>query len=1200
MLKTLLKLFLVVIFIPAAVAQQKLVLQLKWEHEFQFAGYYAALWQGYYRDAGIDLEILPASRADGSIVNPLQQIIQGKADFAIGAIDILKAKDQGLEPMILASIFQRSPSAVFSLSSTPIKNVQQLAKLRIAALDGDATKVEIEALFESNGFNHKNIHFVDVPINVESLINGKADAIVTYEISALTQAKEKQVELNRLHPADFGMDFYSDSLYSSKKFSDNNKALINKFVSATKKGWQFALDNKAVIAKKISNDLKRNLFQYADNYQYNLNFSKIIEQFVRPDVFSIGEINQQKWLAMSERLHALGKVKSRLDESNFYSTSDSQYQNHNLLITLLILSTALSFYAWYKKKLILSMVFIFIVAANIYYQFELDVINERKQSDKLTALRLLSSVSAKLKGNLETNLSQLVGFSAYISTSPNLTRKAFDTYAKEVFKTKKMLINFAAAKDLVVNYIYPFKGNESALGLDYMKNAAQKDLVVQVVKTGQLLVAGPVNLVQGGVAFIGRAPIFIEENGERKNWGIISAPIDVELLYQDSDVYAHLDQINIAIKSYDSVGHEGNVFFGDESTFKDKDRVELNISVGGGSWQLAATTIDSAVNNNELSAYIFRVRMIFIFATLLLYVLVIYRFRQERIQKAYENTIFHNQLMLEKVADVAQVGGWEIDNNFNITHWSEQASELLGLKKAANLQHVDQFSEVIDEKSFALLKSHLREIYESFESVDIELKLKRETDTWLRVVINSQLDEAGLMTFPSIIQDVTNKVKNAQLKEYQATFDSLTNLPNRRLFNQRLTDAIENAGRTDNKIAVLFIDLDRFKPVNDNHGHLVGDMLLIEAARRIQNEIRETDTVSRLSGDEFGVILTNIHSTEDASFAAEKILVALQDNYQLNEVSVYCGASIGISFYPIDSNFADDLIRKADQAMYEVKNNNRNAWQFYTRAMQQKSEYRHALLNELISVVNERKLQAYYQPIVELKNLQVVKCESLARWIKDDGSFVSPVEFIALAEESGLINRIDLFMLEQSDFVMKLVNQFQDCNLGNNSCIGVSINLSPRLFLCKQKELDNWLDKIKQFSKHSPVTIEITERLFSEDSDKAMKILSVLKEYGVKIALDDFGTGYSSLNYLVKFPVDFIKIDRSFVKDIGIEKSAETLIKTMLVMAKKLQIEVVAEGIETKEQLKFLQENGCDYAQGYYFAKPMPDSDFQQLLKTAS
>lgn len=1191
MAKNALLMLLLMQFSCSVFAVEKVVLQLKWEHEFQFAGYYAAQWQGFYRAAGLDVEIRPASREGGGLVQPVDEIKNGNAQFAVGALDILIGEDSGLDLVILAPIFQRSPSAIFSLGATPLEDLSQLAKLRIAAVEDDATKMEIDALFRARGYDLGKINYVNVPVSVESLLNNKADAIVTYEISAKTQARERGVTLSQLNLADFGMEFYGDTLYTSLDMMQRKPDLVKKFVAATKKGWIYALKNKLEIAKRISKELPRHIVQYQDITDYNVKFSEFIDTLILYPQKDIGDINKGRWFSMNERMRSLGIVRSHLDNEKFFF--DAGYGDDDLSLNvgfylLFLFLLLLVFIFWYKKNVALTLLSVVLLSLLVELQTEALLDKEKEQSDKIDLLQQLTSVSARLEGNLQTNLSMLTGFAAYISAEPSLTYDDFNHYAKELFKKEPMLINFAAAKDLIVNYVYPSKGNEKAIGLNYRKNELQRPMVMQTVNTGQLQVVGPVNLVQGGVAFIGRAPIFTGDGENRELWGIISAPLDAELLYLHSDIREVSGTMRLAIRRYDSLGEPGPVFFGDESVFSDPESIKIIIGVGGGTWHLAATNNEAS---QGISINILVVRIISILTTLMFCVLILFRFGQVSKTQMLEATIFDNQELLENVGSVAKIGGWKIDANFRLIQWSKQSSLLLGDQQGFRPITLMDVSDRFSVKDFLLWKGSISRAFEDEISFDIELEVNvsAEKSIWVRLKGRPTVDESGAGTVTGTMQDVTDKVLSARLIERQATYDSLTDLPNRTLFNDRLSNSIEYAQRNGNCIAVLFIDLDRFKPVNDNHGHQVGDKLLVEAARRIRGCVRESDTVSRLSGDEFGVIISDIPDQDGALPIVEHILDVMQSAFNLSEVSVHCSASIGVAVYPNDAVDADSLIRKADQAMYEVKGSGRNGWHFYTKEMQEKSEYRHALLNQLIVAIAGNKLKSYYQPIVDLTDGKVVKCESLARWIKEDGQFVPPVEFIGLAEESGLVNKIDLYMLENSANEMGLVNVD-----GRN--IELSINVSPRLFHTKDRALEKWLERIEAISQQLDVTVEITERLLTDGSDKALVVLKKLKKFGVKIAIDDFGTGYSSLSYLIKFPVDIIKIDRAFISEIGQESSAETLIETVLLMARRLGIQVVAEGIETQEQLDFLKKHQCEFGQGYYLGRPASLDVFQGLV----
>ncbi|MCW8998249.1 MAG: ABC transporter substrate-binding protein, partial [Kangiellaceae bacterium] len=859
-------LILLVLIVKSGIAYglEKVTLQLKWEHEFQFAGFYAANWQGYYRQAGLEVEILPAVKKDGSIVSPLDELTSGNAQFAIGSLDILTGQDSGASLAVLAPIFQRSPSAVFSLEQTPIRNLSELAKLKIAAVDNDATKIEIIALFKSRGFDISKIDFVDEPVTIETLIQGKADAIVTYDISAKVQSEEKGVKLNRLHPADFGLRFYGDTLYTRKSFLKENPELVEKFVDASILGWKFALKNKREVAFQIANELERHQIFYKDLFAYNLAFSTLIDELIDYPRTPLGHSNTDRWFTMNERLRSIGIVKSTLDKNALFESisEDSSYSSLvNLLITIVVL-LPLVFIFWYKRQLPLTLLTIVTLAATTEYQLEEIIKNEREQLEKLNLTRHLASVSAKLEGNLRTNLSMINGFAAYISASPDLTRQDFDNYAGELFKKEPLLINFAAAKDLVVNFVYPLKGNEKVIGLDYKQNKAQREMVMQVANTGQLLVVGPIELIQGGKAFIGRAPIFTGSDSERRFWGIISAPLDADDLFKRSGIFGLASEANLAMRSFDSLGNQGPVFYGDKNLFEASNSVQFVISVGGGTWHLAAT----AKNMAEASSFTLTVsRLATVALTILIASFAIYRFKQEKEKLAYQATIRNHRRLLEKVGSVAKIGGWKVDENLNICQWSKQTAITIQKEPNYSPRKLQDLRPLFEGEGFFLLESSIKKAFNDKQPFDIELELKSQSSPiWTRVIAQFSSSSEGKYVVTGTIQDVTEKIVSAKLIEHQATYDALTDLPNRVLFNDRLNHAIEDAKREKEIVGVLFIDIDRFKPVNDNYGHSIGDKLLIEASKRILSCVRDSDTVSRLSGDEFGVILPGLKDFNNA------------------------------------------------------------------------------------------------------------------------------------------------------------------------------------------------------------------------------------------------------------------------------------------------------------------------------------------------
>ena len=461
---------------------------------------------------------------------------------------------------------------------------------------------------------------------------------------------------------------------------------------------------------------------------------------------------------------------------------------------------------------------------------------------------------------------------------------------------------------------------------------------------------------------------------------------------------------------------------------------------------------------------------------------------------------------------------------------------------------------------------------------------------WL--TINTILNDGGTThRYVALFSDITDKVRTDELIWRQANFDLLTGLPNRRMFYDRLEREVKKAHRGNLMLALLFIDLDRFKEVNDTLGHQTGDILLVEAARRIVSCVRESDTVARLGGDEFTVILSELPDTNHVEKIAQNIIAKLADPFVLGDEMAYVSASVGITFYPNDALEVEQLLRNADQAMYVAKNAGRNRLSYFTNAMQEKAQSRLRLLNDLRGALAAGQFVLYFQPIVDLSSGNIRKAEALLRWQHPQRGMVSPMEFITLAEETGLI--IDI-----GDWVFREASRWANRWVDICSDFQVSVNGSPVQFQSEAGGIAPWLDHLQALDLSGQnVVIEITEGLLlNADSGITDKLIH-FRDAGIQVAIDDFGTGYSALSYLKKFDIDYLKIDQSFIRDLATDQSDMALSEAIIVMAHKLGLKVIAEGVETMEQKRLLQEAGCDYGQGYLFSRPLPSSEFEAMLR---
>jgi diguanylate cyclase (GGDEF)-like protein len=433
-----------------------------------------------------------------------------------------------------------------------------------------------------------------------------------------------------------------------------------------------------------------------------------------------------------------------------------------------------------------------------------------------------------------------------------------------------------------------------------------------------------------------------------------------------------------------------------------------------------------------------------------------------------------------------------------------------------------------------------------------------------------------------------------QTLRHQAYHDVLTGLPNRWLLLDRIEQAFAYAYRENHSLAVMFLDLDRFKNLNDTMGHSAGDHLLRAVAKRLQTAMTPWDTVARLGGDDFVLLLPDIEDQDAAGEMAEKLLNLFQLPFELSGQKVYVDASIGIARYPDNGNDADNLLKNAEAAMYYAKDQGRNNYQFCTNDIQEATATRFVIENELREAIRSSQLLLYYQPQFAMRSHKVTGIEVLVRWKHPQRGLVSPDKFIPVAEETGLIIPLGGWVIQQA---LADLRRWREQGLHIHR---LAINLSARQLFHSQTH-----DILERSLAGDPdsaavLELEITESGIMQDPEHAVEILSSFKELGISIAIDDFGTGYSSLAYLKRFPIDLLKVDRSFVRDIISDEDDSAIVRTILAMAQALDLKVVAEGVESEEQLKLLAALGCSEGQGYYYARPMPGDALEAFLSENS
>lgn len=460
-------------------------------------------------------------------------------------------------------------------------------------------------------------------------------------------------------------------------------------------------------------------------------------------------------------------------------------------------------------------------------------------------------------------------------------------------------------------------------------------------------------------------------------------------------------------------------------------------------------------------------------------------------------------------------------------------------------------------------------------------------------VVGTGRDITKLKQVQTDLQESLNELDRQKAHlQYQSTHDALTGLPNRTLMFDRLEQSINIARRSGNRLAVIFLDLDHFKKINDSLGHDVGDQVLIEISNRMKKKMCETDTLARLGGDEFCIILNNIDTIDHLTDIIIKGMVIFNEPIRLDNNTIYLGGSVGISLYPDDGDQPVTLLRNADVAMYRAKSNGRNTYAFYDKEMSQQAFERLFLETALREAIDKDEFFIHYQPQVDIRQKKLIGLEALVRWQHGEFGLITPDKFIPLAEDTGMIVQLDRQVMR------KAIAQVSQWNREGLDIGRLSLNLA-----IKQMEQDDFIDFVKTVLDEydcdaRQISFEVTESQIMRYPERSINILQQLNDLGITLSVDDFGTGYSSLTYLKRLPIDKLKIDRSFIQNLPGDPEDVAITRAIISLAKSLNLECIAEGVETDEQNNFLLQNGCLHIQGYLYAKPMDASDIPKFLKS--
>jgi len=764
----------------------------------------------------------------------------------------------------------------------------------------------------------------------------------------------------------------------------------------------------------------------------------------------------------------------------------------------------------------------------------------------------------------------------------------------------KMLPSYPGASLLilapggVIQHVIPLAGNEKAIGLDLLKDPVMRRESLLARDTGQLTLAGPLELKQGGWGLVARLPIYLDDaQGVAAFWGFAN----VVMRFPEALASTQLPDLlrrGLDYKLWRVNPETGQTQIIEESQASALiEPVRKSFDIPNGAWTLSVAPREGWENPTRLAS---RALMGLLFSCLLAFLAKL--LMQQRVNKFELETqvvqrtadIRESKIQLAATLEAIPDLLFEMDLNGLYLHCHSPQSKLLAVPIEDLLGKTA--SQVLPPAAADIVMQSLQQAHASglARGLQFELPLP-QGNRWFELSVAAKPVNIGQEPrFIVISRDITERKQAEKDVQQLAYFDALTGLPNRTLLNDRISHALADATRRQEPLALMFLDLDHFKNVNDTLGHRVGDELLVVLAGRMQSVVREHDTVARQGGDEFILLLPNTDG-DGAARVAEKLLNALSQPVQIAHHELTITPSMGIAQYPRDGVDLETLTKHADIAMYRAKQSGRNGYQFFTNQMQVHASRTLQLENALRRALERDQLRLFYQPQLSLTSGHIIGVEALLRWQHPELGMVSPAEFIPIAETSGQILRIGEWVLRTA---VTQAKQWLDDGLPPMT---MSVNLSAVQF--RHPDLPALVAQIVAQAQLPAqyLSLELTESVALHDPQGAIAVLQRLHQQGVRISIDDFGTGYSSLSYLKRFKAHQLKIDQSFVRDITDDPEDKAIVSAIINMARSLGMITIAEGVETQAQLELLREQGCDEVQGYFFCKPQPPEELAGFLR---
>ncbi|MBL1379155.1 bifunctional diguanylate cyclase/phosphodiesterase [Zobellella iuensis] len=861
-----------------------------------------------------------------------------------------------------------------------------------------------------------------------------------------------------------------------------------------------------------------------------------------------------------------------------------------------------------KVVVILVLLSSLLVGSSLIWQHS----QQEVKQQKLAAIDIARFHINSLQVQLERNLSSAYALAALIKQGQGDIQD-FGAVAGQLLPFYPQVKALALSPGGIVTKIYPLAGNEGALGLNQFTHPAQRKEARLARDSRRLTLTGPVELAQGGVGLIGRLPVFMAEDDDTF-WGFVSVVILLSDLLADTELQM-LEQRGYAFELWRqlptaSIDDTRRQTIARSAKPLDNDAITESLALPNHSWQLSLAQPGGWRDTQSLAQQLLGILVFSLMLAFLVYLLAQTRWQARRLElrveaRTREISEARNQLEAtlarqQSLITASNTGAWEYDRNTGELNGSDEYFSMLGLGKQAHEQgHGRRLMTAWEDLLHPEDKARARQAFAEYLAreedtlYENQFRMRHANGNWIWILARGRTlrDRKGQPTPLTVGThiDITQQIRDKEQIHFLAHFDPLTGLPNRSLLVDRTRQAIQLVRREQGSLALLFLDLDRFKGINDSLGHNIGDKLLVQVAERLRQFCREEDTISRFGGDEFILVLP-LTDAEGAAHFAQRLLATMTAPFAIKKHDIRLSVSLGIALYPDDGLNFNELYHHADIAMYQAKEAGRNGYRFFTTEMQSRYSRMLLLENGLRQAIERQQLSLVYQPQFTLAEYRLTGFEALLRWQHPELGMISPAEFIPIAEKNGFIMPLGEWVLATA---LRQQARWQQQGLPATL---MGVNVSAVQF--RHPRLGEQIRMLLAATEvpAQQLELELTESVMMDNPQRTVAVMEQLNLLGIHLALDDFGTGYSSLSYLKRLRLARLKIDQSFVRDLLIDEEDRTIIGTIISLARNLGLQTIAEGVESREQLEMLRTMGCDQAQGYHLGRPLSAEQATELL----